>query len=436
MKLTAASVILLSLGLSLHAHRLDEYLQATILSVEKDHVQGSMRLIPGVAVAPAVLAGIDSNQDGFISEAEQRIYAETVLRDVALSIDGNRLNPRLVSVAFPAMQQMKEGLGEIRIELRADLPSGSSNRKLAFENHHQSSISVYLMNCLVPRDRDIRITAQSRNENQSWYQLEYAQADGRAAPAPSRSVGFASIFRLGIRHIAEGTDHLLFLLTLLLPASLTVLGSRWAAPARVRHSLARILSVVTAFTVGHSITLALAGLELVRVPSRPIEVLIVVSILVSAVHAFRPLFPGREAGIAAFFGLVHGLAFASTINDLGIGQWERVVSILAFNFGIETMQLIVVAAILPSLMFLSRTRAYSAFRIGGALFAGLAAAGWISERLLNVHNSVDAIVDSIAHYAVWIATVLFLTSVACWLLRNTFNKQSTAMHRYGRLALR
>ena len=171
--------------------------------------------------------------------------------------------------------------------------------------------------------------------------------------------------------------------------------------------------MVTAFTVGHSITLAIAGLGLIRVPSRPIEVLIAFSILVSAAHALRPLFPGREAMIAAFFGLIHGLAFASTIGELGLSRWERVMSILAFNLGIETMQLIVVSASMPSLILLSRTRAYSPVRMAGGIFAGLAALGWMSERLFDAHSPVDRIVDSVAHYAVWIAVALFLISVVC-----------------------
>ena len=234
--------------------------------------------------------------------------------------------------------------------------------------------------------------------------------------------GFGSIFRLGMRHIAEGTDHLLFLLALLLPAPLLVIGSRWTGSAGVRQSLLRILKIITAFTVGHSITLALAALGLVRVPSRPIEVLIAVSILISALHALRPLFPGREAGIAAFFGLIHGLAFATILGELGLGRWERVASIFAFNLGIETMQLIVVAATMPSLVLLSRTNLYSVLRIGGALFAGLASVGWMAERLLEVHTPVDLVVDSIAHHAGWIAGGLFLLSLMSWLLRQTLEK--------------
>jgi hypothetical protein len=402
MKRAAAVVILVCLAGSLSAHRLDEYLQATIISVEKDRVDLSMRLIPGIAVSSTVLASIDANGDRVISRTERRVYAEWVLRDVSLSLDGNRLKPRLISVDFPRVEDMKQGVGEIQIEFSADLPAGGFNRKLVFENHHQSRIAAYLMNCLVPRDPNIRISAQNRNENQSFYELSYVQAEARSDLLSSStwwsdgravlrtSVGFASIFRLGMRHIAEGTDHLLFLLTLLLPAPLIVAGCRWAGFAGVRHSLLQIVAVVTAFTLGHSITLALAGLGVVRVPSRPIEVLIALSIVISAAHALRPLFPGREAGIAAFFGLIHGLAFATTLGGLGLGRWERVGSILAFNLGIETVQLVVVAATMPCLILLSRTRAYSPLRIGAALFAAVAAAGWIAERLLGIHNSLGS----------------------------------------------
>src|SRR4051794_5061241 len=110
------------------------------------------------------------------------------------------------------------------------------------------------------------------------------------------------------------------------------------------------------------------------------------------------------------------LARAAKVG-LGPGRWERVASILAFNLGIETMQLIVVAATMPSLILLSRTRAYSGWRIAGALFAGLASVGWIAERLLNVHTPIDIVVDSVADHATWIASFLFLFSFMCWSLR-------------------
>jgi hypothetical protein len=147
-----------------------------------------------------------------------------------------------------------------------------------------------------------------------------------------------------------------------------------------------------------------------------VEVLIAVSILVSAVHAFRPIFPGKEALSAAFFGLIHGLAFAATLARLGLGRWERFAGILAFNLGIETMQILVVAAVLPSLMLMSRTRAYPILRIGGALFAGTASLGWITERLLDIQTPVDTIVNAFARHAPLIAVNLFLVSLACRVL--------------------
>jgi hypothetical protein len=176
--LVAAAAILLSLGAPASAHRLDEYLQATIISLEKDRVQVFLRLVPGVAVSPIVIWTIDANGDGIISETEQRTYAERVLGDLSLSVDGYRLKPRLVSVDFPRNEEMKNGLGEIQIEFTADLPRGGANRRLIFENHHQSRISAYMVNCLIPRDKNMQITAQNRSENQSFYQLNYVQAGG------------------------------------------------------------------------------------------------------------------------------------------------------------------------------------------------------------------------------------------------------------------
>lgn len=229
--------------------------------------------------------------------------------------------------------------------------------------------------------------------------------------------GFGSVFHLGMRHIAEGTDHLLFLLVLLLPAPLLAAGGRWAGHNSLRQCLWQIGKVVTAFTLGHSVTLAAGALNLVHVPSRPIEVLIAASILVSAVHALRPIFPGREAVIAGGFGLVHGLAFASTLAELGLGRWERVASIFGFNLGIEAMQLVVVAAALPSLLLFSRTRLYDyGIRLPGAVFGGVAAAGWMGERLAGLPNPIDGLVTALAQRAVWIAVVLFVLGVIAWSL--------------------
>jgi hypothetical protein len=169
-----ASLLLLSFG-TLAAHRLDEYLQATMFSLEKDQVRAQIRLTPGVAVFPAVVAIIDSNGDGVISTREQRVYAERVLADLSLTVDGDRLKLRLISANFPEINAMKEGSAAIEMDFAADLRSGSRQRTLEFENRHQRPIATFLVNCLVSQDPDIRITAQHRNYEQSHYQLTYDQ---------------------------------------------------------------------------------------------------------------------------------------------------------------------------------------------------------------------------------------------------------------------
>ena len=178
-RLAVALALVVAFGRPALAHNLDEYLQASLISLEQSDIRIFMRLVPGIAVLPAVLAGIDTNSDGAVSASEQQAYAARVLRDLSVSIDGHRLELRLLRAEFPAIDRMRQGLGEIRIELVAALPPAGSSRKLVFENHHQRQISAYLVNCLVPQDRSIQILTQSRNETQSFYELEYQQANSK-----------------------------------------------------------------------------------------------------------------------------------------------------------------------------------------------------------------------------------------------------------------
>ncbi len=430
---TIAAALLL-VGKTASAHRIDEYLQATILSLEENRVHASMRLIPGILISRSVIAEIDSNGDGVFSGSEEQGYAQRVLNDLSIKMDGQVIRPKLVSWSFPLPAQMHQGLGEIHIEYRANLPQVGPDRSLVLANHHLNSTSVYLMNVVVPEDRGIHILAQKRNEQQTVYELDYQQmsvatATSRGSWADFRvllnGVQFSSLFHLGMRHIAKGTDHLLFLLTLLLPAPLLVVGRRWGPSAGVRRSLLRILGIVTSFTIGHSITLTLAALGAFHVPSRPIEVLIAMSIFVSALHALRPIVPGKEALIAGFFGLIHGLAFATTLDRLGLAHWERVAGILAFNLGIETMQMIAVAVILPSLILMSRTRAYYLLRTSGAVFAAVASLGWMVERSFDIETLIDTIMNALAGHALWIGGGLFAVSLVSRLMLRAKLKSKT-----------
>lgn len=224
--------------------------------------------------------------------------------------------------------------------------------------------------------------------------------------------GVLSAVGLGIHHITEGHDHLLFLLALLLPAPLVASGRRWDGPASVGATVRQLAGVVTAFTIGHSITLIGGAFFGWRLPTQPVEVGIAVSILVSAVHAWRPIFPGREPLVAGGFGLVHGLAFATLIGRFGLEPLQKAQSILGFNVGIELVQLAAVAAAAPMLAILARTRACAGVRIAGAGFAGLAAVAWIAERTLQIDNPVARTIDAAMTYWPWSLVALAAAAAA------------------------
>ncbi|MCB1022516.1 MAG: HupE/UreJ family protein [Bryobacterales bacterium] len=231
--------------------------------------------------------------------------------------------------------------------------------------------------------------------------------------------GFAGMVRLGMEHIREGADHLLFLLVLLLPATLTVnAGPRgslaWGSFGGSLYSLSRLAKIVTAFTLGHSLTLLAGALHWLALPQQPVEVLIAFSVLVTAVHALRPIFPGREALVAAGFGLVHGLAFATVLADLQLPAGPLALSIFGFNLGIELMQLLVVAVTIPWLVLLSMTPAHRPVRIAGALLSATAAAGWIVSRISGQPNPVDRAMTFASEYAPLAVLVLALIATSAY----------------------
>ena len=165
--------------------------------------------------------------------------------------------------------------------------------------------------------------------------------------APARWRSFVEYFHAGIWHILSGIDHLLFLLSLLLPAVLLRKEGQWEPVVQVRPALLSIFKVVTAFTLAHSLTLTLAALNIIRLPSRLTESVIAASIIVAALNNIFPVVTDRRARIAFGFGLLHGFGFASVLSDMGLPQGARLISLLAFNLGIETGQLAVVLTVMP-----------------------------------------------------------------------------------------
>jgi len=191
--------------------------------------------------------------------------------------------------------------------------------------------------------------------------------------------------REGVWHIWIGFDHILFLLSLLLPAVGVWAARRWVPVQHFGQAFWDVLRIVTAFTLAHSITLSLAALGLVTLPSRVVESSIAASVVLAALNNVWPLFHGRRWMVAFAFGLLHGFGFASVLADLGLPQGALALALLGFNLGVELGQLAIVAAFLPLAYLLRRTRFYrrGVLFAGSLLIAALAAA-WFVERAFDV----------------------------------------------------
>jgi len=214
------------------------------------------------------------------------------------------------------------------------------------------------------------------------------------ADTPHRIVGgdssgpvrqFATYLNEGVWHIWTGFDHILFLLSLLLPAVLVRHHDRWQAGASFRASFIDVAKVVTAFTLAHSITLSLAALSIVVLPSRLVESGIALSVVLASLNNVFPVVANGR-WIAAFgFGLLHGFGFAGALHDLGLPAGSLALSLAGFNLGVEAGQLAIVMLFLPLAFALRSTWAYRRMVFaGGSVAIATLASVWLVERAFNV----------------------------------------------------
>ena len=191
----------------------------------------------------------------------------------------------------------------------------------------------------------------------------------------------------GVWHIWIGLDHILFLLSLLLPAVLVRRENRWQPGTSLRGALVEVLKVVTAFTLAHSFTLSLAALQVVSLPSRLVESAIAASVVIAALNNLRGTVERRRWVMAFAFGLIHGFGFASVLADLGLPQNALVVALVGFNLGVELGQMAIVVAFVPLAFWLRGTRLYrQGVLVFGSLLVALVAAYWFVQRAFDVQG--------------------------------------------------
>jgi hypothetical protein len=169
------------------AHRLDELLQATRIGIDANGIDLEVAVSPGIDVAAAVIAAIDTGRDGRISEAEAGAYAASVVRSLRLSIDGRPIALRVVRHEAPAIDQVRQGVGTIRFVARADVDGGAGRRHLVYDNRFQPSGSVYLVNALTPSTTRVRLGTPMRDPQQRTFAVDYDVAGATMA------IGWAAV---------------------------------------------------------------------------------------------------------------------------------------------------------------------------------------------------------------------------------------------------
>lgn len=316
---------------------------------------------------------IDVNKDGEVSDTE--LTAATLkIENYAFDHLEVRINSRAIRpnpTGFEIEEHSDAVYGTVLFVLKPEVPP------------IDLLVTYRLFNDTDPLHRGLfRLDMPNRTATAIFSPSQPTQRFRLSAPeTPARLLNFV---REGVWHIWTGYDHILFLIALLLPAVLQRQGGAWAPAEGVKAALLNIVKVVTAFTVAHSITLTLATMGWVNLPSRFIESVIAASVVIAALNNLKPLFAERTWMIAFGFGLIHGFGFASALTELHLSATSLAGALVGFNLGVELGQLAIVFIFVP-IAFALRKRAFYqqvALRYCSILIVVLASA-WFFERAFN-----------------------------------------------------
>ena len=271
--------------------------------------------------------------------------------------------------------QLPESLELLGSPATQQLPGALIERATYKNNRDDLTGQTIVIEGLSALQTDVLLLIQLQDGSQHSSILRPASPEFTIPLEPSKLEIAADYWQMGTIHILEGADHLLFVLALLL----------------IVNGLGPLVKAVTAFTVAHSITLALATLDLIRVPSAPTEAIIALSILFLAaeiVHKRNGVIGITERFpwvIAFLFGLFHGLGFAGALSEIGVPQGEVPLALLMFNVGVETGQLLFIGVVMGLIALLKRlpvSAPQGAWRLLPYSIGGLAAY-WTIDRVIS-----------------------------------------------------
>ena len=318
--------------------------------------------------------GLDSDNDGVITWRELRDHhaaiASYAFSRLAVADAGKACALRVVE---HLVDDHSDGAYEI-LRFAADCPGGAKDVAVKYD----------LLFDVDPQHRGLlRVEEEGRTHTAVLSPGRNTWSPADASVSKWRT--FLDYLHEGIWHIWTGFDHMLFLAAVLLPAVLRSQSGRWAVVATFREALAEVLKVVTAFTLAHSITLTLAVLGWITLPSRLVESAIAASVVAAALNNLYPVVNKRLWMVAFAFGLIHGLGFANALAELGLPRHALAVALASFNVGVEIGQLAIVSTFLPVAYLLRGHWLYPrlALGLGSFVIVGVASV-WLLERSLDL----------------------------------------------------
>ena len=282
--------------------------------------------------------GVDTDGDGNLRWQELQSRTETISRYLQSSLQFTRAKTRcnlILESDWKIDSHYNEGY--VSVPIRAQCPI-----KGDIEIHYNGFFDIDSQHKLLVNLSDQK-NASPRILSDSNRTLGVAQQSG------SKLAAFKEFIYQGTVHIWMGYDHILFLISLLLTCVLIREKKQWIANKNWRDIIVNTTWIVTAFTFAHSITLTATALEWIQLPSRWVEVSIAVTVVLAALNNIFPLVL-RLGWLTFGFGLLHGMGFAGALGELGLPADQQVLTILAFNIGVEIGQLAIVLAVLPLLM--------------------------------------------------------------------------------------
>nr|WP_314863082.1 HupE/UreJ family protein [uncultured Undibacterium sp.] len=382
-------VALLTLTNTAYAHKpSDSYLA---LKVEKQFVQGRW----DIALRDLDYAiGLDSDDNGELTWEEVR----TKHKDIAAYALARLTIANSVVAGEPAC---RVELGEQMLEQHSDGTYAVIFFKAFCADYSSLKLHYQLLFDIDPQHKGLlKLSNVAGQVSTAIFSPETARQEFSLS-----QIGwwqqFSDYMKHGMFHIWIGYDHILFLLCLLLPAVLLCAPlsaplrapmqaslqrpHNWVAATSFKSAGMDVFKIVTAFTVAHSITLSLASLQILNLPTVLVESAIALSVILAALNNIYPVIQGKRWLLAFVFGLIHGFGFASVLADLGLPQSALVLALVGFNVGVELGQLAIVAVFLPLAYLTRKTWMYQKLILnGGSVAIVLLAAIWLCERVFDL----------------------------------------------------